>query len=255
MPSSDAQQYDEYYYAHCCGMPYERTPQWLNFFGGIAEQIMRQIAPRTVLDVGCAMGFLVEGLRARNIQAFGVDVSEYAIHHVHNSVAEFCTLGSATEPFARTYDLIVCIEVLEHLAPRDAERAVENLCRHSDDILFSSTPSDFREPSHINVQPPAYWVELFARQGFYHDLDFDASFITAWAMRFRRRSEPTARLVREYADKLWQTRQENHELRALTIEMRDQLASAETLRAQLNAITHSRAWRVWQWVRRMLRRK
>lgn len=27
--------------------------------------------------------------------------------------------------------------------------------------------------SHINVQPPEYWAQLFARQGFFRDVDFD----------------------------------------------------------------------------------
>lgn len=266
MSNLDARLYDEYYYAHCCGMPYARTPQWLDFFGGIAEQIARKISPHTVLDVGCAMGFLVEQLRVRGIEAFGVDTSEYALDHVDSSVAAYCSCASATETFSRQYDLIVCIEVLEHLTPHDAERAIENFCQHSDDIIFSSTPSDFREPTHINVQPPEYWVEVFAQNGFFNDLDFDASFVTAWAMRFRRRTDSPARIVRDYERTLRHTRQENRDLRALTVEMRDQLATAEklareneaateTMRAQWTAITHSRAWRVWQFVRRVLRRK
>ena len=53
--------FDAYYYAHDCGLPYERNEQWLNFFGGIAERIVQEINPKTELDAGCAMGFLVEG--------------------------------------------------------------------------------------------------------------------------------------------------------------------------------------------------
>ena len=45
-----------------------------NFFDWIAERITRDINPKTVLDAGCAMGFLVEGLRARGVEAWGVDV-------------------------------------------------------------------------------------------------------------------------------------------------------------------------------------
>ena len=35
-----------------------------------------------------------------------------------------------------------------------------------DDILFSSTPDDFDEPTHVNVRPASWWIERFAERGF-----------------------------------------------------------------------------------------
>ena len=74
--------YDAYYFRHGCGRPYQRDPEWLRFFDEVAEWIVRTIGPRTVLDAGCAMGFLVEALRRRGVEAYGVDISEYAIARV-----------------------------------------------------------------------------------------------------------------------------------------------------------------------------
>jgi len=170
--------YDAYYYAHDCGRPYQRDEEWLSFFANIAERIVSEIGPKTVLDAGCAWGFLVEGLRKRKVEAFGVDISEYAIEHVHVDIQPYCKVASVTEPFERKYDLIVCIEVLEHMPVREAEAAIVNFCKFSDDIVFSSTPFDYKEVTHVNVHAPEYWAGLFARQGFYRDFDFDASFIT-----------------------------------------------------------------------------
>lgn len=149
------------------------------------------------------MGFLVEALRQRGVQAFGIDVSEHAIQNVHPSVQPYCRPGSITDPFPQRYDLIVSIEVLEHLYPNEAEQAVPNLCRGTDDILFSSTPLDVTEKTHFNVQPPDYWTELFGRQDFYRDMDFDASFITPWAIRFRRVPGLLPRIVAAYERHLW----------------------------------------------------
>ncbi len=59
--------YDAYYYATGCGQPYERNESWLRFFGGIADRIVSEIGPATVLDAGCALGFLVETLRERGV--------------------------------------------------------------------------------------------------------------------------------------------------------------------------------------------
>lgn len=252
----EANLYDAYYFKHGCGRPYERTAEWLQFFDAIADKIVREIGPRTVLDAGCAMGFLVEGLRNRGIEAFGMDISEYALQQVHPDFRSYCWLGSVTDPLPQKYDLIVCIEVLEHLTSRDAEHAIENFCQHCDDILFSSTPWDYKEITHCNVQPPEYWAKLFARYGFFRDVDFDASFITPWAVRFRKRREPVSRVIAGYERRYWQLKQENDALRNACIELRDQVAADEktiaALNAQLAEITNSRGWRwltFWRRVR------
>jgi hypothetical protein len=51
--------YNAYYFATGCGRPYQRDEEWLNFFGAIAGRIVSEIQPHSVLDAGCAMGFLV----------------------------------------------------------------------------------------------------------------------------------------------------------------------------------------------------
>ncbi len=219
--------YDAYYYAHDCGRPYQRDEVWLQFFGRIADRVLSDIQPRTVLDAGCGMGFLVETLRDRAIEAYGLDISTYAIDKVYDPIKPYCRVGSVTEPFSQRYDLIVCIEVLEHLSPHEAEQAIANFCTYTDDILFSSTPLDFKEATHVNVQLPSYWAELFARHGFFHDVDYDASYLTPWAMRFRRTREPIARLIAAYERKLWHLTQENEASRELHVEQRDTLAEQE----------------------------
>src|SRR5947209_328636 len=137
---------------------YQRDEQWLGFFGQIADHIVKEIAPGTVLDAGCAMGFLVEALRDRGAKAFGLDLSEYAITSVREDIRPFCRVASITDPLPERYDLIVCIEVLEHLPPDQAEIAIDNLCQHTDDILFSSTSDEYKEVTHINLRPPEGWA-------------------------------------------------------------------------------------------------
>lgn len=220
--------FDSYYYEHGCGRPYQRDEEWLGFFDTIAQQIAEKIQPKKVLDAGCALGFLVEKLREREIEAYGVDISEYAIANTHEAIKPYCWVGSVSESFPEQYDLIVSIEVLEHMPKTDAERAIKNFCNHADDILFSSTPMDYKEATHFNVQQPEYWVEQFALQGFYRDVDFDASFITPWAIRFRKRSEPIHAIIKDYERKFWPLWKESTDLRALVEEMRTRLARAES---------------------------
>lgn len=219
--------FDDYYYAHGCNTPYLRDENWLAQFGRIADAIVREIQPQTVLDVGCAIGLLVETLRERGVEAYGVDVSEYAIEQVHSAVREYCRVGGATEPFGRHYDLITCIEVLEHMAPEGAQPAIANLCSHTDRVLFSSSPFDYAEVTHFNVQPPEYWAQLFAQQNFFRDVDLDAGFLTPWAACFRRQDKPLAHVTADYERSFWHMRQESQTRLKVNLEQREQLAQQE----------------------------
>ncbi len=227
--------FDAHYYATGCGMPYRRDAAWMAFFGGVADHIVAEIAPASALDAGCAIGLLVEQLRERGVDAEGIDISEYAIGSAHELLRDHVRIGSVAAPLGQRYDLIVCIEVLEHMPRAEAEAAVVNFCAHSDDVLFSSSPLDHKEATHFNVNPPEYWAYLFAQQGFFRDVDFDASFLTPWAARFRRRAEPTARIVRDYERRFWELWRANTDLRQLALEQRQQIAAAQEQAAAAQA--------------------
>lgn len=220
--------YGAHYYRSYRGAPYERSQIWLGAMRLMAEGIIRECHPRTVLDAGCAMGLLVEALRDRGVEAYGFDLSAYAIERVHPSMREYCWVGSLLDPIAERYDLIVCHEVLEHVPPPDAEAAVGRLCAAADDVLFSSTPDGFGEDTHLNVQPVDYWASLFAKQGFVRDLDFDgASFLAPWACRFRRSADPAHRTVGAYERRVWTLARENAALRARVMEQAATLGRQE----------------------------
>jgi 2-polyprenyl-3-methyl-5-hydroxy-6-metoxy-1,4-benzoquinol methylase len=184
--------FDQEYFRTGCGpLPYERTnTNLLQMFADFADELIRSVRPRTVLDAGCAMGFLVEAFWDRGVAASGVDISTYAISHVRRDMQPHCRIASLRESIEGQYDLVTCIEVLEHMPWDDSRAAIENLSRITDTILFSSSPSDFTEPTHINVHQPIVWLEQFSSVGFYPDLFFDASFVTPQAMLLRRSDRP-----------------------------------------------------------------
>jgi ubiquinone/menaquinone biosynthesis C-methylase UbiE len=73
-----------------------------------------------VLDIGCAMGFLVKDLLAIGIDAYGIDVSEYALKNCEPEVVGRLQIGSAENlPFPdNSFDAVLCINSLHNL-PRD----------------------------------------------------------------------------------------------------------------------------------------
>ncbi len=169
----------------------ERSPKWLNFFQHIADALVERFEPKKHLDAGCAGGLLVEALRERGVESFGIDFLSDALDQVHPDVQQYCRRASLTEPIpGGPYDLVTCIDVLEHLEEADALRAIENLTAVTDIVVFSSTPDDFDDPTHINVQPLLYWLRAFTRHGFYPIAEADAGFVAEHAFIVRRTSPP-----------------------------------------------------------------
>lgn len=212
--------YDCHYYdAHFGDVGYGYREPWLSFFGRIADYIAADIKPGTVMDLGCGYGILVKALRDRGIHAFGIDVSEYAISQVDSEIRDYCQVGSITDRRSERYDLIVCIEVVEHLPPEQAHDVIDNLCRYTEDVIFSSTFDDYTEPTHFNVRPMEYWAELFALKGFYRDLDFDETVISPQAMRFQRIDVAKHKLVARYERRLSRRETESREVRKALLDL------------------------------------
>jgi SAM-dependent methyltransferase len=219
--------YGRYYYRHDCGIPYERNEHWLEFFGNIADAIVRDLRPTSVLDAGCAMGFLVEALRARGVEAWGIDISEYAISQVDESVREYCTVASLAEQLPRRYDLIVSIEVLEHIPAAEGANAIANLAAATDRILLSTTPDDYGEATHLNVQSPEIWSAALAREGFLREVERDVTYVTPWSALYTRREEPLAETISRY-DRAWvRQRREVTQLRSSLLSAQKRLAELE----------------------------
>lgn len=172
--------------------------EWRGFFTRMAERVLAVAPSSTVLDVGCARGLLVQAFVLKGVEARGVDVSEHAVATAHPDVRDRLTVGSATAPIEGRYDLVTCIEVLEHMEPSAAQDAIDSMTAATNRIVFSSTPSDLAEATHINVHETHEWAAWFADRGFYRRVDADMSFITPWAMLLER-GDPTPReLVDRY---------------------------------------------------------
>lgn len=241
-PVSLASQYGADYfdsYGRLGPVTYSReNPQWLEFFGRIADEIMRQLNPRTVLDVGCAKGFLVECLRDRGADAYGFDVSEYAIGHVRSDIKPYCWVASAAEPIEKTYDLITCIEVCEHLPEPEAHQAIRQITSRADVTLFSSTPGDFQEPTHVNVHPIIDWLRLFAQFSFAPDGSFEIENYVPQGMLLRKsNTPPDDQILCRFAD---------GKNRAIAMaELRKQaLPQIAALQQQLDTVLKSRGWKL-----------
>lgn len=214
------------------------NPHWLEFFGRVADEIIRQLNPRTALDVGCAKGFLVECLRDRGVDAYGSDISEYAISQVRPDIKPYCWVTSARDPIAQRYDVITCIEVCEHLAESEAREAIQQMTSHSDTILFSSTPGDFHELTHVNVHPIIDWLRLLAQFSFAPDESFEIQSYIPQAMLLRRsRTPPDDQTLCRFADL-------KNKAIAMAEVRKQALPEIAALQRELETVLNSKGWKL-----------
>lgn len=213
---TDAQDYDDTYYRTYgdSDQPYDwNSPEWRTFFTAVAERVRAVTNPSSLLDVGCGKGLLVQAFCEQGVDAYGIDVSHHAIETAHPDVTSRLSVESA-EQVAGSWDLITCIEVLEHMAPANAERAIDAMCGASDRVLLSSTPSHFYDHTHINVREPAAWAASFAERDFFRRTDVDLSFLAPWAVLFERADLTQRDLVYRYEGYAYPLRVEVFEKRA-----------------------------------------
>lgn len=221
---ADLPLYGADYYENDLGLPYKRDEHWMAFNGRLADNIVRSLRPATALDAGCALGFLVEALRDRGVDAKGFDVSEFAISQAYETIKAHVWQAPLTAPLDGRYDLVTMVEVIEHLPRAEAGDAIANICSVTDTVLMSSSPHDFTEATHLNVRPPEDWTVLFAQNGFIRDLDYDATFITPWAALYRRASHPdVVDVVRAYDRWHWRLAHERDELRQGIVSLKNRL--------------------------------
>lgn len=169
---------------------------------GVAQQICEKLAFHTMLDVGCSIGLLVSAMRDASVEAYGIDISEFAIGQVADRDRAYVQAQDVFSPlpesFPRHFDLVTCIEVAEHIDEERAAAFIGRLCELGSIVFFSSTPTDVTDPTHCNVQQQEYWCKLFARNGFWRCLEEDFSFLTPQAMCFVSQTKDIVHIVEEY---------------------------------------------------------
>jgi len=128
------------------------------------------IKPQSVVDVGCGLGTFLYAFKGIGVtDVLGVDGPWVQKELLSNYLSENEFLETNLEgslKLDKVYDLVISLEVAEHLSVKSADVFVENLVNAGKVILFSAALPNQGGQNHINEQPITYWAEKFAKHGY-----------------------------------------------------------------------------------------
>jgi SAM-dependent methyltransferase len=155
-------------------------------------------------EVACAKGYLVKSLVAGGINAFGIDISDYAISKADLDIASRLVVGNAVSlPWEdKTADIVLSMEFFEHVPEDEVNTVLAEKIRvlkpggvlamkigielESDNQFANQEDNDC---THYTIKPRAWWENKFVNAGLIQDKEFQDKFDDAfkgrdWAGRF-----------------------------------------------------------------------
>jgi SAM-dependent methyltransferase len=124
--------------------------------------------PNSILDVGCGLGIWLSVAKKLGVaDVYGIEGPWLNPKQLRIDPASV-TIQDLEKPFHinRPFDLVICLEVAEHLPPKTAKTFIASLISHGDIVLFSAAIPYQSGRNHLNEQFPSYWADLFNQFDF-----------------------------------------------------------------------------------------
>jgi len=136
----------------------------------VVPYVISLLSPKSIIDVGCGIGTWLSIFKKNGIEEVaGIDGDYVDRDALFSNISgdEFfvCDLKKPLE-IGRTFDLVISLEVAEHLPEESAVDFIEGLTKLGDCILFSAAIPGQGGDGHINEQWMSYWKEIFQKFDF-----------------------------------------------------------------------------------------
>lgn len=135
----------------------------------VCNAIDKVLNPLSIIDVGCGIGDYVDGFLTRGVFAYGLEGSKNCLPYLvvpedKIIITDFRNRDKTLNWY--WYDLVLCLEVLEHIEEEYANNVIYNFSTMSDRILTSAAPPGQGGHYHVNCQPKKYWENKFGNYGY-----------------------------------------------------------------------------------------
>ena len=146
-----------------------------------AESIVKELnieKSETILDFGCAKGYLVKAFRNCGYESYGCDISKYAVNSSLEDTRPFLTIQedpSQSLGLLEKYDWIVSKDVLEHVSYETIDGVLQSFKNQTDNIFIVVPLGDGEkyiiedyenDVTHVIRENVDWWLERCKAAGF-----------------------------------------------------------------------------------------
>ena len=152
-------------------IPYIHTEKIHN--NKAAEEVLpylfKLIPINSILDVGCGLGNWLFVAKSLGIEITkGIDGSFVNPDLLKISREDFISHDLKVPiQLERQFDLVICLEVAEHLPGESSETLIDTITNHGNVALFSAAQINQGGQNHVNEKNINYWQKKFLRKGFH----------------------------------------------------------------------------------------
>lgn len=154
--------YAEEEYKNCQKQPY-------NSYLSALESTLELKIIESFCDVGTRVGHLLYFVKKKypEIEIRGYDYHEWSKKYADRSVSEYIQLFDLSKPLKnfKTFNIVNCTEVGEHIPKEFEDIFIDNICKLSNEILilsWSNEPGD----QHLNPRKKGYIINKIIKKGF-----------------------------------------------------------------------------------------
>ena len=136
----------------------------------IVKKLLEYYKPKSVVDFGCGLGTFLKAFKEEGVnEVLGLDGPWVNRELLKDFLSEdeFLEVDLEQEnKLNKKYDLVISLEVAEHLSESKASVFVNNLVNAGNVILFSAAVPFQGGQNHINEQWVEYWQDKFEKHNY-----------------------------------------------------------------------------------------
>lgn len=130
------------------------------FADRLAQWVKKELNPGSLLDIGCGPGHFVNSFRSEGIPAHGLDIDD----RVHGK--PYLEYKSLFDIDGESADVVVCMEVAEHIEPERSEEVVAKVVETvKDTLIWTAAAVGQGGIGHINCRDKEEWSALLSQAG------------------------------------------------------------------------------------------
>lgn len=138
---------------------------------GCLEFVSKSLGVKSMLDIGCGPGGMVDYARSVNIEGYGVD-GDFTIDR--GNISKHITIHDyeqGTSDIETPVDLIWSVEFLEHVDEKCQENYMKDF-QLGKYAIITYAPIGWGGHHHVNCNTEEYWIDVFSKYGFNLDEEY-----------------------------------------------------------------------------------